>query len=244
MKAWCQQNSLAVDAATFKHQGRKLRAGDTPASLGWTLQSGVLTIEAEPRDGGEDDMQQLSEKIDTSPATSSHGQGASPASPVATAAASPPEKIQVKVTAQSEDGEVVTEFKMLPSTVFDKMMKAWCQQNSLAVDAATFKHRGRKLRAGDTPASLGWTLQNGVLIVEAEPRDGGEDDMQQLSEKIGTSSASSSHGQGASSASPVATAAASPPEKIQVKVIAQSLDGEVVTEFKMLPNTVFDKMMK
>merc|ERR1711990_1287786 len=199
---------LAVDAATFKHQGRKLKAGDTPASLGWTLQSGVLIVEAEPRDGDEDDTQHLSEKTDRSPATSSHGQGASPASPVATAAAPPPEKIQVKVTAQSEDGEVVTEFKMLPNTVFDKMMKAWCQQNSLAVDAATFKHQGRKLKAGDTPASLGWTLQSGVLIVEAEPRDGDEDDTQHLSEKTDRSPATSIHGQGASPASPVATAAA------------------------------------
>merc|ERR1712118_455566 len=89
----------------------------------------------------------MGEKIDRSPATSSHGQGASPASPAATAAAPPPEKIQVKVTAQSLDGEVVTEFKMLPHTAFEKMMKAWCQHNSLAVDAAIFKHQGRKLRS-------------------------------------------------------------------------------------------------
>merc|ERR1712139_238289 len=128
-----------------------------------------MGIDAIPRDGGQDKDEKGQGGSGVQDATSSTVPAAPPV------AQPPPEKIRVKVVAQSIEGEAVAEFNMKPETVFEKMMKAWCQQQSLPLNAAIFmfKHENRKLQPEESPGSCGWSVERGAMVIEAQPTNVG-----------------------------------------------------------------------
>ena len=83
----------------------------------------------------------------------------------------PQEKVLVQVIARSVDGEVPLDVIMKLDTVFDKMMKHWCQHNSIPDEAVKFIHQGKTLRPDDTPSSCGWSSSRGTMIINAQPTD-------------------------------------------------------------------------
>eukprot|EP00931_Biecheleriopsis_adriatica_P026180 TRINITY_DN1594_c0_g1_i2.p1 TRINITY_DN1594_c0_g1~~TRINITY_DN1594_c0_g1_i2.p1 ORF type:complete len:2278 (+),score=582.51 TRINITY_DN1594_c0_g1_i2:35-6835(+) len=184
MKAWCQHHGVDLAEAVFSFEGRELKPEDSPNTCKWSASKGVLRVEAKPR---EEEIQaptttKTQEAADSrvgsaSEAANKHDSPISPSSQVSASASAafPPdanaEKIEVKVVAMDDDGEHVSDFKMKPSTRFDKMMKAWCKANGVNLSEASFWLGGKELKPEDSPSSCQWSSSNGILRIEAKPKE-------------------------------------------------------------------------
>jgi len=270
MRAWCDHNDVALEAAVFVVNGRRLKPSDSPVECGWTQTCGVLVIQALPRDGGlADGAGDATASESKHPAES----GASTDTPRAVQTADPSihspvlvntasdEKITVQVVAESAAGPNTVDFRMKPNTAFTKMMQAWCKINGVALEAAQFVFDGQTLNPDDSPEKCGWSPTRGVLVIQAVPRhgganDGASNDAASASEGIAEPRTRLSAGAAASvnasgcdkEVGPVihTPVVGSEPseEKISVQVVAASADGPNIVDFKMKPGTMFGKMME
>lgn len=69
------------------------------------------------------------------------------------------------VQAQPEDGQIPVQEVAQGD---GGEMKAWCQHQGLPESA---EFNGRELSPEDTPTTIGWQLSDGVMKVDAKPRD-------------------------------------------------------------------------
>ena len=209
MKAWCDHQGLQESDALFEYKGRVLKPEDTPAMCGFTAFDGIMKINAKPRD------------------EAAESSGSKPAETAATTQGTgSDEKVAIQVIAQEEKGENIIDFKMKATAPFDKMMKAWLKHQGLQESDALFEYNGRVLKAEDTPAMCGFSAADGIMKIDAKPRDAAE-------------SAAPRQNDG----SPT-TAAGSAEEKVSMQVVAQAEGGENIVDFKMKAASPFDKMMK
>lgn len=188
MSKWCETFGVPVEEARFVlSDDREVQPEDSPESFGWSSQKGVLIINAVPRDSAAPD----NSEADTAPGVPATGTDvpvaaseippADTTAPGTTSAADngatseatpPPEKIMVQVVAEGENGPVAMEFKMKPTTAFEKMMSKWCEANEVPAEEARFVLPDqRELRPEDTPESCGWSSQKGSLVINAMPRE-------------------------------------------------------------------------
>ena len=230
MKAWCKHQGLPEDEAIFEFNGRKLTPTDTPASCSWSSRDGVMKIHARPRE----QEQPVSAPVEVS-------QG--PTAPSADMMQSKPsesqenEKITIQVVAQADGGENIIDFKMKSTSPFEKMMKAWCKHQGLPEDEAIFEFNGRKLTPTDTPASCSWSSRDGVMKINARPREQEQPVSAPVEVSQGPTAPSADIMQSKPSES-------QENEKITIQVVAQADGGENIIDFKMKSTSPFEKMMK
>ena len=230
MKAWCKHQGLPEDEAIFEFNGRKLTPTDTPASCSWSSRDGVMKINARPRE---------EEQPTSAPVEVSQG----PTAPSADIMQSKPsesqenEKITIQVVAQADGGENIIDFKMKSTSPFEKMMKAWCKQQGLPEDEAIFEFNGRKLTPTDTPASCSWSSRDGVMKINARPRE----EEQQTSAPVEVSQGPTAPSADIMQSKP---SESQENEKITIQVVAQADGGENIIDFKMKSTSPFEKMMK
>jgi hypothetical protein len=81
------------------------------------------------------------------------------------------EKVSIQVVARAAGGENLVDFKMKPTSKFDKLMKTWCKSNCIPESDAFFEFNGRLLLPEDTPASCSWSSRDGVMRITAKPKE-------------------------------------------------------------------------
>eukprot|EP00929_Paragymnodinium_shiwhaense_P012276 TRINITY_DN11912_c0_g1_i4.p1 TRINITY_DN11912_c0_g1~~TRINITY_DN11912_c0_g1_i4.p1 ORF type:complete len:2705 (-),score=759.65 TRINITY_DN11912_c0_g1_i4:133-8247(-) len=244
MHAWCKQFQIAFEDVQFQVNGRPLAPSDTPADLGWSVKETPVKVDVMPREeavqpapGAQPAAREEAAAAAPQQEPSRQAAEATPAGGSAEAGAgadSASEKISVQVLAQDEDtgGEpVAQDFKMKLSTPFQKMMHAWCAAFSIPAEQVSFQLHGADLAETDTPASAGWTVSRGTMIINAVPKEAAAD--------------KASPADAETQAAPMASDAGSPPadEKISVQVVAEGEDGQATQDFKMKLSTPFEKMM-
>eukprot|EP00930_Biecheleria_cincta_P020856 TRINITY_DN15596_c0_g3_i1.p1 TRINITY_DN15596_c0_g3~~TRINITY_DN15596_c0_g3_i1.p1 ORF type:complete len:2674 (+),score=607.81 TRINITY_DN15596_c0_g3_i1:20-8041(+) len=241
MTAWCTHQGLSQAEALFEFQGRELKPEDTPASCGWSLSKGVLWIDANPRDAAAADAKQ------SAPAVAAGGSH-TPAVSQEIQATDSDEKINIQVKALGEDGENIVDFKMKFGSPFEKMMRAWCKHQGLALEEVLFEFQGQRVRPEDTPQTMGWAPSKGTMVIDAKPHEDApaENNSSQPPPASGPDviPKAPSASTGSSAASSSLPDASQNDEKVKVQVIASDEAGEHSTDFRMKLSSPFEKMMK
>ncbi|CAE8634540.1 unnamed protein product [Polarella glacialis] len=267
MKAWCKHSNVELSEAIFKIEGRELQPDDCPDSLGWTVSKGTLVVQARPREVGDqgqktapadatevDSMLSLgagSDWADTKRSLQTIGSG-SAAAATDSLASKISEKLHVQVVADGDEGQHVLDFRMSLDTQFDKMMKAWSKHNGVELSEVIFEIEGRELQPEDSPSTCGWSLSKGTLVLQAGPREALDPDQETApadttaADSISVCSEQVPGPMPSAASKAVGNDAKAPPgavEKIDVRIVADGVEGQNVTNIKMKPNTPFDKMM-
>ena len=254
MKAWCKCQSIPESDAVFEFNGKELSPNDTPASRSWNAQKGVMRINAKKRE------EKLENQTATAPAEVSQ-QAAAPARvevPQAQDVQKQPdtlqshddEKVSIQVVALAEGGENLIDFKMKSSSRFEKMMKAWCECQSVPESDALFEFNGEELSPNDTPASCSWNARKGVMRINAKPRE------EKLENQTAAAPAEAEVSQKAAAPTAVNapqaqdvqeqpdTLQSHDDEKVSIQVVALAEGGENLVDFNMKSSSRFEKMMK
>merc|ERR1711879_1074582 len=79
------------------------------------------------------------------------------------------EKIYARVLADSEDGVSLLGFSLRLNTPFAKLLEAFCDYHELPVGSVYFVVGERLLVPMESPGQIGWTLEKGVMKIEAKP---------------------------------------------------------------------------
>ena len=143
------------------------------------------------------------------------------------------QSLSIRVTAEGADGASMTEFTMKLESTFEKLMRAWCDQNYIPMTDARFMIDDRYLLPEHTPASLNWCPEKGILDIQVIPRN--DEVMQSVHEK---------NPRQTDSASCAGANITSGDRKISIQVIAQGADGKSVLDFAMKMSGTFDKLMR
>lgn len=77
--------------------------------------------------------------------------------------------VDVQFVAEAENGRSVTEVKVPRGAALDRVMRAWCRQQEVPLEAARFEAHKREVRPEDSPQSLAWSAQ-GPFIIQVVPR--------------------------------------------------------------------------
>ena len=246
MKAWCKNHSIPESQAVFEFNGRELLPEDTPASCSWSSRDGVMRITAKPKE--ETAATTASAEVSqhaSPPMADNRRQEQSVRDKTLSLQTKDDEKVSIQVVARAAGGENLVDFKMKPTSKFDKLMKTWCKSNCIPESDAFFEFNGRLLLPEDTPASCSWSSRNGVMRITAKPK-----------EETAATTASAEVSQHASPPMPEnrqqeqsvqeqnSTQPSDDNEKVSIQVVAHAEGGDNVTDFKMKSSSSFDKMMK
>ena len=245
MKAWCKNHSIPESQAVFEFNGRELLPEDTPASCSWSSRNGVMRITAKPKEETAATTASAEVSQHASPPIAEHRrQEQSVRDKALSLQTKDDEKVSIQVVARAAGGENLVDFKMKPTSKFDKLMKTWCKSNCIPESDAFFEFNGRLLLPEDTPASCSWSSRDGVMRITAKPKE----------ETVATT-ASAEVSQHASPPMPEngrqesvqeqnSTQQSESDDKVSIQVVAHAEGGDNVTDFKMKSSSSFDKMMK
>ena len=158
------------------------------------------------------------------------------------------EKVSIQVVALTAGGENVVSFKMKPSSRFEKVMEAWCKEQSVLENDVSFEFNGKELSPNDTPASCFWKARKGVMRINAKRRE------EKLENQTATALAEVSQKARAPTRVEVpqaqdvqeqqGTLQSHDAEKVFIQVVALAEGGENAVDFKMKSSSRFEKMMK
>jgi len=220
MQAWCNKFSVNLSNAKFMINGHEIHANDCPSSYNWLPHEEPYVIKVSIVEASSKSRQHCIIAEGQPSCTGGHQ--------CRDACSCHDARLDVRVIAQTEDGEAMMDFRMTLTTPFENMMLAWCEHQGLPQDAAKFEINGEEVTVDMTPSSCGCSDTSNILIIKAVPRNESGTGMEhrkqqpQLDLHVDQTRARADPHDGT----------------INVQVVAEGADGQSTVDFKMKAHAI------